>query len=118
MFIAMNRFKVTKGQEADFETIWRTRETFLHELEGFIEFSLLKGAERDDHTLYSSHTVWATKENFTAWTTSAQFRKAHARTGNDRPLGILGHPEFEGFEVVLREDNRTPRQPFTPHAAA
>lgn len=109
MFIAMNRFKVAKGKETDFETVWRSRETYLHELEGFIEFSLLKGPEREDHTLYSSHTIWAQKAHFTAWTQSEQFRKAHARAGNDRPLNILGHPEFEGFEVILHENNRTPR---------
>jgi heme-degrading monooxygenase HmoA len=109
MFIAMNRFKVAKGKEADFETVWRSRETYLHELEGFVEFSLLKGPEREDHTLYSSHTIWANRGNFEAWTKSEQFRKAHARAGNDRPLNILGHPEFEGFEVILHEDNRAPR---------
>lgn len=103
MFIAMNRFKVAKGKEQDFEMVWKSRETYLNELEGFMSFSLLKGPDRDDHTLYSSHTVWASKANFEAWTKSDQFRKAHARTGKDRPLNILGHPEFEGFEVVLHE---------------
>jgi heme-degrading monooxygenase HmoA len=106
MFIAMNRFRVARGKEADFETVWRSRDTYLSELEGFVEFSLLKGPEREDHTLYSSHTVWKSKDHFTAWTKSEQFRKAHARAGNDRPLNILGHPEFEGFEVVLHEANR------------
>lgn len=109
MFIAMNRFKVAKGSEANFENVWRSRESYLSELEGFVEFSLLKGPEREDHTLYSSHTVWTSRDNFAAWTKSEQFRKAHARAGNDRPLNILGHPEFEGFEVVLFEDNRAPR---------
>lgn len=109
MFIAMNRFKVAKGKEAEFETVWRSRESYLHELDGFIEFSLLKGPERDDHTLYSSHTTWGNKDQFTAWTKSEQFRKAHARAGNDRPLNILGHPEFEGFEVILQDDTRSPR---------
>jgi heme-degrading monooxygenase HmoA len=109
MFIAMNRFKVAKGKEADFEAIWCSRKSYLHELEGFIAFSLLKGPERDDHTLYSSHTVWSHKHHFTTWTKSDQFRKAHARAGNDRPLNILGHPEFEGFEVILLEDSRAPR---------
>ncbi|WP_284178259.1 antibiotic biosynthesis monooxygenase [Rhabdaerophilum sp. SD176] len=108
MFIAMNRFRVAKGNEAEFETIWRSRESYLHELPGFIEFSLLKGPERDDHTLYASHTVWAGKAEFTAWTQSEQFRKAHARAGQGRPVSI-GHPEFEGFEVILLDDNRNPR---------
>lgn len=109
MFIAMNRFKVAKGSEENFETVWRSRETLLHELDGFVSFSLLKGPEREDHILYSSHTVWANKANFEAWTKSEQFRKAHARAGNDRPLNILGHPEFEGFEVVLHEDGAARR---------
>lgn len=109
MYIAMNRFKVHPGKEADFETIWRTRESYLHELEGFIEFSLLRGPTREDHTLYSSHTVWASKADFQAWTTSEQFRKAHANAGKGASGNVLGHPEFEGFEAVLIEDNRAPR---------
>ena len=58
MYIAMNRFKVIKGEEEAFETLWRSRESYLHELPGFVEFALLKGPEREDHTLYSSHTIW------------------------------------------------------------
>jgi heme-degrading monooxygenase HmoA len=106
MYIAMNRFKVIKGREAEFETIWRTRESYLHELKGFVEFTLLKGPEREDHTLYASHTVWETKDDFTAWTKSEQFRKSHARAGTQNKPTSLGHPEFEGFEAVIVEDRR------------
>ncbi len=60
---------------------------------------MLLGPEREDHTLYSSHTVWADKASFTAWTTSEQFRASHGGTGQHKPL-YLGHPEFEGFEVI------------------
>ena len=94
MFIAMNRFQVVKGKEDAFEHMWSSRESYLHELKGFVEF-------HQDHTLYSSHTVWASKADFEAWTKSEQFRRAHARAGNDgnaAPL-YLGHPKFEGFEV-------------------
>ena len=105
MYIAMNRFKVTKGAEADFETIWRTRQSYLSELEGFVEFALLKGPEREDHTLYSSDTVWQSKANFEAWTKSEQFRKSHARAGQQNKPTSLGHPEFEGFEAFIVERN-------------
>ena len=56
--------------------------------------------EAEDHTLYSSHTVWQSKAAFEAWTKSEEFRAAHARAGNDAtgPL-YLEHPKFEGFEV-------------------
>jgi heme-degrading monooxygenase HmoA len=51
MFIAMNRFKVVKGEEAAFEEIWSSRKTRLDEMAGFQAFHLLKGPETDDHTL-------------------------------------------------------------------
>lgn len=114
MFIAMNRFKVAKGQEAAFEDIWSSRKTRLNEMAGFLAFHLLKGPEKDDHTLYSSHTSWATKEDFTAWTKSEQFRASHRSAGQPRETPIyLGHPEFEGFETVLSEIN-----PHLPRRAA
>src|SRR5271169_1509042 len=99
MFIAMNRFKVRKGEEPAFETRWRERDTHLHTVPGFVEFHLLRGPERDDHVLYSSHTVWASKDAFTAWTQSEHFRAAHRGAGANKPL-YLGHPEFEGFEAI------------------
>ena len=100
MFIAMNRFRVTKGSEEAFEKIWLSRDTHLDRVPGFVEFHLLKGPEAEDHTLYSSHTVWQRKAAFEAWTKSEEFRAAHARAGNDAtgPL-YLEHPKFEGFEV-------------------
>ncbi|MCX5495071.1 antibiotic biosynthesis monooxygenase [Kaistia dalseonensis] len=99
MYIAMNRFKVIKGSEADFEEVWRSRDRHLDELEGFVDFHLLKGPEAEDHTLYSSHTVWKTHDDFVAWTKSEQFRKAHRNAGDRKPM-FLGHPQFEGFEAV------------------
>ena len=99
MYIAMNRFKVMKGAEGAFENVWLSRDTHLDRVPGFIEFHLLRGPERDDHVLYSSHTVWASKDAFTAWTQSEHFRAAHRDAGANKPL-YLGHPEFEGFEVL------------------
>ena len=102
MYIAMNRFKVKIGSEHDFEQIWLNRETHLGEMLGFIEFHLLKGPEREDHVLYSSHAVWRSHADFDAWTKSEQFRKSHSGAGANKPL-YLGHPEFEGFTVLIEE---------------
>jgi heme-degrading monooxygenase HmoA len=100
MYIAMNRFKVRKGSEDAFEKVWLTRETYLDRMPGFVEFHLLKGPEADDHTLYSSHTMWESRSQFEAWTRSDEFRAAHARAGNDSTGSLyLEHPRFEGFEV-------------------
>ena len=99
MFIAMNRFKVIHGAQAEFEQVWKSRDTRLHEVPGFLAFHLLRGPERDDHTLYSSHTTWRSRADFETWTRSEAFRLAHRDAGANRPL-YLGHPEFEGFEAI------------------
>ncbi len=99
-FIAMNRFKVEKDNGAAFEAVWQQRESYLDQMPGFVSFHLLRGPEHEDHVLYSSHTVWATKADFEAWTKSEAFRKAHARAGGNGPRTFIGHPQFEGFEAV------------------
>ena len=103
MYIAMNRFKVALGSEAAFEHVWTSRDTHLKKVPGFVEFHLLRGPRREDHVLYSSHTIWSDQAAFEGWTKSEAFRAAHRNAGNvgrgDTPL-YLGHPEFEGFEVV------------------
>jgi heme-degrading monooxygenase HmoA len=104
MYIAMNRFRVIKGSEADFEKMWRARETYLPSMQGFVGFHLLRGATHDEHTLYSTHTTWASYEDFEAWTKSEGFRAAHAKAGDpNRKVLHMGHPQFEGFQAVLTE---------------
>lgn len=103
MYIAMNRFKVMPGSEADFETLWTSRESYLHGTPGFVEFHLLRGPAKDDHVLYSSHTIWSDHASFQAWTKSQAFRNAHsqaATTGKGPTPLYAGRPEFEGFEVI------------------
>lgn len=99
MFIAMNRFKVIAGCEAEFERVWTERDTHLRAVPGFVEFHLLRGPQRDDHVLYASHTIWKSRGAFEAWTRSEAFRLAHQSAGTQKPL-YLGHPEFEGFEAI------------------
>lgn len=101
MYIAMNRFKVLKDAAKDFESVWLTRESYLHELPGFVSFYLLRGPEKEDHVLYSSHTVWRSYADFDGWTKSDAFRKSHDRASRPtaKPM-TMGHPEFEGFHVL------------------
>lgn len=104
MYIAMNRFRVIKGMEADFEQMWRSRESYLSSMRGFVSFHLLRGPKHEDHTLYSSHTTWSSHDDFEAWTKSEGFRRAHAKAGDpDRKILHMGHPQFEGFQAVLTE---------------
>ena len=100
MFIAMNRFRIGQGFEDGFEEMWRTRDSKLDEVPGFKEFKLLRGPEIEGGTLFVSHSVWESRDAFTAWTESDSFKQAHAKSR--APEGTyLGHPDFEGFEVVI-----------------
>jgi len=100
LFIAMNRFRIVKGEEAEFERIWTERDTHLRDVPGFVEFHLLRGPQAPDHTLYASHTVWQSHRHFEDWTHSEAFRKAHAQAGGARKDIYQGPPRFEGFEAV------------------
>ncbi len=100
MFIAMNRFRVQPGREAEFEKVWRERESFLDGVPGFVEFHLLRGPLQGDATLYVSHSVWKSQQAFEEWTRSEAFRKGHANARSG-PGVLLGHPQLEAFEAVL-----------------
>ncbi|WP_121061412.1 antibiotic biosynthesis monooxygenase family protein [Chachezhania antarctica] len=105
-FIAMNRFKVKSGKEAGFEEVWKTRQSRLKDVEGFQEFRLLKGPVNEDegYTLYSSHTIWGSREDFVAWTKSEHFREAHKNAGNAETRdALMGPPQVEVFETVVHE---------------
>ena len=100
MFIAMNRFKIVPGKEKEFEDVWKNRDTHLKDVPGFKEFNLVKGDTNNEHTLYASHSIWNSKNDFINWTKSEAFRLAHKNSGQHKGL-YLGHPNFEGFEVVI-----------------
>jgi len=99
MFVAANRFRVIPEHAGEFEQVWLTRESRLHELPGFVSFQLLRGPQTEDHILYSSSTLWASRADFEEWTRSQQFRHAHSGAGSSKTM-TLGPPSFEGFDVL------------------
>lgn len=100
MFIAMNRFRIAPGYEDAFVQMWRERDSRLQEVPGFRSFSLLRGDRGSESTVFISHSTWASRQDFVAWTESEAFRLAHARAR--APEGTyLGPPQFEGYDAVL-----------------
>lgn len=98
MFIAMNRFQVTEGRGADFEELWRSRDSYLKQVPGFRHFQLLRG---DTAGEYISHSTWESRAAFEAWAQSDEFRRAH---GSRPSEGVLAeHPRVSFYEVVLSE---------------
>lgn len=100
MFIAMNRFRIALGKEAEFIELWRQRESHLDGVPGFREFHLLQGPSFEDYTLFASHSVWENCDAFENWTRSEAFRLAHANAGIAKGI-YLGPPQLETFEAVL-----------------
>jgi heme-degrading monooxygenase HmoA len=102
-YIAMNNFQVAADQAEHFEVRWQRRRSFLQDVPGFQQFQLLRGASQNGQVHYVSHSTWASKEAFEAWTQSESFVQAHR--GEPLPKGmVLGPPRVELFEVVTLED--------------
>ena len=100
MYIVMNRFRIAVGHEQDFEQLWRSRDSYLNDVPGFVQFHLLQGPTDETAALYISHTLWESHSAFEDWTNSDEFRNAHGKAR--APEGTyLGPPAFEGFEVIL-----------------
>ena len=101
MFYAMNRFRIAIGHEDAFEAIWKGRDSSLSEMPGFQSFHLLRGDTdaEEGFTLFASHSIWASRDDFIAWTKSENFRQAHKNAAADKGI-YLGPPKFEGFSVV------------------
>ena len=99
MYIAMNRFRIAPGREDEFVEVWKNRETFLDRMDGFLRFRLLRGERGEHETIFVSHSEWASREAFVAWTESEEFTKAHRRGRTPEGL-VLSHPQFEGYEVT------------------
>ena len=68
---------------------------------GSLKFKrLIKGNKYEEYTLYASHSIWNSKEDFINWTKSEAFRMAHKNAGKHKDL-YIGAPVFEGFEKIL-----------------
>lgn len=99
MFVAMNRFSIVPGQEERFEEVWRSRDSYLGGVPGFVRFALLRGDEAGD---YISHSSWESREAFEVWTQSEAFAAAH-RQGS--LAGVLaGPPHVALYDTVMEQD--------------
>jgi heme-degrading monooxygenase HmoA len=100
MFIAMNNFKVVEGKGPEFEEVWKTRETHLREVPGFVRFALLRGDQPGE---YISHSTWESRDAFDAWTRSDAFVKGHRQGGS--LMGVLeGPPQVRLYDAVIEQE--------------
>ena len=109
MFVAINRFRVARGAEADFEQVWTTRDTYPRGCSRFIEFHLLRGPEREDHVLYSSHSTWRRAAGRSRIGPDPRHSAArHRDAGQNKPL-YLGSSRIRGLRGA--SNGFEPRRP-------
>ncbi len=82
MYIVMNRFQVAEGREGEFEEIWRTRDSYLKEVDGFREFNLLRGEGGD----FISHTIWGVNPRSKAESGAMRFTRRTLGPPRRRPI--------------------------------
>ena len=98
MIVVMNVVRVAEGRAADFEEAFRTRESHLANVEGFLGFELLRRQGENEYLVTSR---WESLEAFHAWRNSDAFRKAHA---GDAGQGQLSHGnEVRIYDVLQQE---------------
>ncbi|GFR47327.1 hypothetical protein Agub_g9016 [Astrephomene gubernaculifera] len=110
-YVAMNVFKVKPESGPEFEAVWKSRESRLKQMPGFVRFAMLKCENVPGK--YISQSTWESKEAFEGWTRSSQFAASHgsssggsghgASSSNQRPstMSLLeGPPSPELFTTV------------------
>lgn len=100
MFIAMNRFAVKLEYEDAFVTLWRSRDSYLDGVDGFISFNLMRGEAGDNVIDFATHTVWVDEKAFREWVKSDAFKRAHQGPRPD-PDMFAEPNKLELFESVL-----------------
>ena len=78
-FVASNRFGIKPGFEKQFEDMWAGRDSSLADLEGFVNFTLLRReGDVDDGNTYVSYTTWKNVQAFNNWRGSDNFKRSHS----------------------------------------
>jgi heme-degrading monooxygenase HmoA len=99
MFVAMNRFTIVPGREAEFEEIWRTRDSHLSGVAGILRFALLKG---DADGEYISHSTWESRGAFMAWMQSPAFAAGHR--GASMAGIVAAPPQVKLYDSVIAQE--------------
>ncbi|PNW80311.1 hypothetical protein CHLRE_07g312300v5 [Chlamydomonas reinhardtii] len=113
-YVAMNVFKVKPESGKDFEEVWKSRESRLKSMPGFVRFSMLKCDNVPGK--YVSQSTWESKEAFEAWTKSGAFAASHGSSGSSSSgssssghgQGGHGHGHGQGGHGQGQSGNKRP----------
>jgi heme-degrading monooxygenase HmoA len=87
------------GQEDAFEAMWKTRDSHLKSVPGFVSFHLMRGEVDGDARLYASHTLWADRTPFSPGRNPRRSGTAHKGCKPSEAM-YDGPPVLECFDSV------------------
>jgi len=103
MFIAMNRFLINNDFSNQFVDVWKNRESYLNQVDGFMKLRLLKEQkDQENGRTFISYSEWRTEADFLKWMEGEFSQKAHKKSSLPKEA-YLGRPEFKGYQVALEE---------------
>ncbi|HAA77973.1 TPA: antibiotic biosynthesis monooxygenase [Candidatus Latescibacteria bacterium] len=99
MIAVANRIYVKPEYGEGFEERFRNRAHLVDGMPGFISNQVLRPVKKDDP--YVVLTFWETKDDFTAWVNSDEFKKGHAKSGTLGKDAFFAENKLEIHEVFL-----------------
>ena len=98
MITVMNRIFVNPEHTDAFEERFLNRARMVDQMPGFVSNQVLRPVAPGDP--YIVLTVWNSREDFDAWTTSEAFTQGHARSGTLPKEAFSGPNKLELHEVL------------------
>lgn len=114
MITVMNRIAVHAEYAEQFEARFLDRARLVDEMPGFISNQVLRPVTPGEP--YIVLTLWNSREEFEAWTSSDAFVKGHARSGSLPREAFSGPNKLEVHEVI--QDSSRPDLKEEPRGAA
>jgi heme-degrading monooxygenase HmoA len=96
---ALSREPRPGGTASAFEAMWKTRDSHLKSVPGFVSFHLMRGEVEGDARFMPPTRSGPDKDAFLAWTKSEAFRAAHKGAKPSEAM-YDGPPVLECFDSV------------------
>ncbi len=96
MFVVTNTLRVPSEHAAHIEQAFSSSSEHMKQIEGCVGFQLLRETKGEHEQVYVAMTTWQDERAFKDWMESADFRRAHANTGDSPASG-----EVHSYEVVV-----------------
>jgi heme-degrading monooxygenase HmoA len=104
MIAVVNRLPVKEGAADQVVERFANSRGHVQGFPGFVSMEVLRSVGADEVLVI---TRWRDKDAFESWVHSAEFRKAHGRSGGSELL--RGHPQMGTYEVAIKREPGPPR---------